>query len=78
METGIILDGDVRGRYIVEDIQSLAIDHGYPGELIDIEHEFVGEACDDAIEWLNNEIAEPNHHFFFEGSLFYQTFHKGG
>ena len=74
METGMILDGDVRGRYIVVDVQDFAIQQGYPGELIDIESEFVDEACDDAIEWLNDKVAEPNHYFILDGSLFYNRF----
>ena len=75
METGIVLDGDLRGIYIAEDIQTFAIGYGYPGKLIDLNNEFAHEACDDAIEWLNDKIAEPNHSFYLdEGSLFYEMF----
>ena len=70
----LILDGDVRGRFIVEDIQQYAIERGYREDdefVVSADDEFCWEFADEAIDWLNEQEKGDNYYFWHEGSLFY-------
>ena len=67
----LIFDGDVRGRYISVAIQNYAKDYGWPGEQLDVDNEFVNEAVDEAIDWLNENKALPGTYWYLDTHFFY-------
>ena len=63
METGCVFDNH-RGIYIGEAIIELAESYGMPYEEERTpEHEWYHEAIDDAINYLNDKVAEDGHSF---------------
>jgi len=69
----LIFDGDVRGRFTGEAVQSLAISYGWTGEWLSADAEFYDEAITEAEDWLNANIAQDGDVFhFYMGSFFYE------
>lgn len=67
-ETGCIFDSH-HGIYIPEMICELAQSHGWKGEWTE---EDVLEVGEDAIEWLNKNVAEERHSYdWWEGGFYY-------
>lgn len=67
-ETGCLFDSH-HGIHIPEMICELAQSHGWKGEW-DEEHTF--EASDEAIEWLNDNVADKGYSYdWWEGGFYY-------
>jgi hypothetical protein len=55
-----------------EDQDAIQLATKYFEDPYDSACEFIHDAADDAVEWLNTNIAEPEHSFgFYEGELMY-------
>ena len=71
-ERGLVLDGDLRGYYIMVDMQEYAKEYGWPEQVGSLEDEFIDESVHDATDWLNDNVAEdPNAFYWADGSFFY-------
>ena len=68
---GLIFDGDVRGRFTGEAVQSMATSYGWTGEWLSADTEFYDEAITEAEDWLNANIAEAEDVFHFANGSFY-------
>ena len=62
-DAGVMVD-EIHGIHMGTKIQELAVFHGWREELMaDIEDEFYQDATDEAIDYLNDNVAMPVHAF---------------
>ena len=72
-DSGIVVD-DSNGIYMGQSIQELAGFHGWEWEAVAPDHEDYDDATDEAIEWLNGNVAREGHRFDYHphgGGLMY-------
>ena len=72
-DSGIIVDAS-NGIYMGQLIQRIANGHGYILEAIGPDHEEYDDATEEAIEWLNENVAREGHCFDYHphgGGLMY-------
>ena len=70
MRYDLIFDGDVRGRFIGEAVQQYAYELGWTETCEDADAELYWEAVDEAVEFLNKNVAEGYYYDFEDGSFF--------
>lgn len=70
----LIFDGDIRGVYINEAVQQYAVELGYPSPVIGIDEPDYNEGVSDAIEWLNENIADRNEYYELDYHFYYKRY----
>ena len=61
-DSGVMVDGS-NGIYMGQLIQQIASDQGWEWEAVGPGHEEYDDATDEAIEWLNENVAREGHSF---------------
>jgi len=70
---GLIVDGDLQGRYAGQALQEYATYFGWTGKLEDADSETYYDAQDEAEEFLNQHVALKGNCFHWDGGNFFYS-----